>query len=419
MHIPRPVVGFVHLFLSFLAGGIFFGALFAGVTTFVAVGKSNLSLLWSIALSVISRVWHVFLFGLNETRLALRMDGKWQWREAWKTFKSKMGETRQAAAEGMDAIMQEKQLYAGVVGEPGLITAQYFLDRLLPFSLTTQMENALENSLENVKNDYIQKVTLEDFSTGGVSPELMEARAYDLGKDALAFDIDVKWESKVNAKMKVYTRRLGIKVPVKVRNPTFQGTARVVLSPLTKEPPGWGAILVSLASVPKITLDIQAAGGDMTKVPWLKKEIMKGLEQQIENNFLWPKRLVLPSLKVNPKTAPTVIPKKQLDALHTTDPLLQKETELEKNAALKDHASHMKPNVTEIPSSLKVLIGDGNTTVAVIGADNSTVAVNGATPSDVKPKKEGDHKILFAHKGNKTTWLNNLMPHYKNSTKTH
>lgn len=420
---PRPVIGFVHLFLSFVAGGMFFGALFAGFTTFVAVGKSNISQLWSIAKSVIHRVWTVFCFGLNETRLALRMDGKWQWREAWKVFQKKMGETRKAAAEGMDALKAENQLYAGVVGEPGLITAQYFLDRLMPFSLTTQMENALKNSLQGVKNDQIRRVSLEDFSTGGVPPQLLEARAYDLGKDALAFDVDVKWESKVYAKLKVTTRHLGIKVPVKVRNPTFEGTARVVMSPLTKEPPGWGAILVSLPSIPKIGLDVQAVGGDLTKVPWLKKEIMKGLQQQIQEQFLWPKRIVLPSLAV-PPTAKTVIPKKELDQLANTDPLLEKENTLEQSPALKDHVSEMKPDVSALSSSLQVSVGDGDD---VVNGNTKTQSVNGTTtvngkkaPISIidKGKKSKPFMSLIPHYNNSSKPFMNLIPHYKNSTKT-
>jgi len=190
---PRPVVGFIHLFLSFLAGGIFFSAVFAGFTTFIAVGGSNINKLWSIAKSVIHRTWLIFVAGLNEARLALRMDGKWQFAEAWKILQSKMGETRQAAAEGVDAIKAERDLYAGVVGQPGLITFQYFLDRLMPFSLTTQMEGALRNAMAGVKNDLIQRVELKEFSVGDVNPQLLEARSYDLGKEAGASEKEVSY----------------------------------------------------------------------------------------------------------------------------------------------------------------------------------------------------------------------------------
>lgn len=354
---PRPVVGFVHLFLSFLAGGILFTALFAGFTTFVAVGQSNLNQLWSIAKSVIHRTWTVFCIGLNEARLAIRMDGKWQWKQAWSILKTKLGETRQAAVEGVDAIKAERNLYATVVGQPGLITFQYFLNRLMPFSLSTQMEGALRNAMGGVRNDLIRRVDLLDFSVGDVYPQLLEARNYDLGKEAVALDVDVKWESHVYAKLNVVTRRLGVRVPVTVRNATFEGTARIELTPLTPTPPGWGAILVSLPSVPKIGLRVETIGGDVTKVPWLKKEILKLLQKAIQDQFLWPKRLVLPSVTVPPNSK-TVISYSQLEGLKSSDPLLTKQYLLEEKVALKDHVMKMKPNVTAVPESLDISLED-------------------------------------------------------------
>ena len=349
-------------------------SLFAGFTTFVAVGQSNIRQLWSIAKSVIHRTWTVFCVGLKEARLALRMDGKWQFAQAWKVLQYKLGETRQAAAEGVDAIKAERDLYAGVVGQPGLITAQYFLDRLMPFSLTTQMEGALRNAMANVKNDLIRRVDLLDFSVGDVYPQLLEARNYDLGKEAVAFDVDLKWNSHVYAKLNMVTRRLGVKVPVTVRNATFEGTARIELTPLTSTPPGWGAMLVSLPSVPKIGVRVEAIGSDVTKVPWLKKEILNGLQKSIEEQFLWPKRLVLPSLSV-PSNSKTVIPKSQLDGLQSSDPLLIKQYALEEKVALKDHVMKMKPNVTAVPESLQISLDDeeGNVTDGSGESDVGTI----------------------------------------------
>ena len=63
----------------------------------------------------------------------------------------------------------------------------------------------------------------------------------------------------------------------------------IELTPLVPEPPGHRAILLSLLKVPNIDLNEQVVHGDVMKVLWLKKEIMNGLEKQIEKQFLWPK----------------------------------------------------------------------------------------------------------------------------------
>ena len=47
------------------------------------------------------------------------------------------------AAEGVEAVKLEANLYAAVVGPPGLATLQYVLDRISPLSLSTELEAAL------------------------------------------------------------------------------------------------------------------------------------------------------------------------------------------------------------------------------------------------------------------------------------
>eukprot|EP00978_Attheya_sp_CCMP212_P040148 scaffold216092_cov61-Attheya_sp.AAC.1 len=54
------------------------------------------------------------------------------------------------------------------------------------------------------------------------------------------------------------------RVPVSIRTVSFNGVLRILLSPLIKEQPGFGALLVSLPSLPKIGLDVRVAGGEIT-----------------------------------------------------------------------------------------------------------------------------------------------------------
>lgn len=71
----------------------------------------------------------------------------------------------------------------------------------------------------------------------------MCGRGYDV-KDAMALDLDVEWLSKLEAKMKMTTKVGRVNIPVTVKNLRFEGTVRVVLTPLTNEPPGFGAVLI-------------------------------------------------------------------------------------------------------------------------------------------------------------------------------
>ena len=52
---------------------------------------------------------------------------------------------------------------------------------------------------------------------------------------------------------------------VTVRNLRFQGPVRVVVTHLSAEDPGFGAILFSLPTPPEVGLDVRIAGGEVTR----------------------------------------------------------------------------------------------------------------------------------------------------------
>ena len=152
----------------------------------------------------------------------------------------------------------------------------------------------MRDTLKEVKNPRMRKVTLRKFDAGGVPPKLQAARAYD-APDALAFDIDMSWSSELSAELELTTAGpLGARVPCSVANVRFAGPVRLIATPLVETPPGFGALLVSLPSVPRVGLDVKVAGGEVTKVPWLRQEIIDAIQESIAKDLLWPNRMVLP-----------------------------------------------------------------------------------------------------------------------------
>ena len=115
---------------------------------------------------------------------------------------------------------------------------------------------------------------------------------------------------------------IGAKIPVAVRNVRFEGPVRLVATPLLPSAPGFGALLVSLPTAPRLGLDVRVAGGEITKLPWLypprrgptprlqpprhspiggsspmvdrRDEITQAVQGALARDLLWPNRLVLP-----------------------------------------------------------------------------------------------------------------------------
>ena len=340
-------VGFFKLLTAFVLGGLFFSTAIAAVSACYAVGLQNVKVLWDVVKAVLQAVWLSFTAALGAAKAALLLSedraqrASWKWRAAWQVLKQELLKTRNTAVEGVAALRQEAALYAGAVGAPGLIPLQYVLDRFLPFSIAGALEKSLSESLTDISRQTrsIQNIKLTGFSVGTQAPILQAARVYELGSQAVAYDIDMDWKSDMEIKLTVYTAAGLARIPVTVKNIEFDGVIRVVFTPLIRDSPGFGAALVSFPKAPKVNLDVRVAGGDITKIPWLRSELVLAIQKGITDELLWPKRVVVPStvpvwagtgLKEKP-----VLSKEALVALQTSDPLLERERELAQQPVLR------------------------------------------------------------------------------------
>jgi len=109
-----------------------------------------------------------------------------------------------------------------------------------------------------------------------------------------------------------------------VKSIKFSGVVRVVLTPLLPDPPGYGAVLLSLPTSPQLSLDVKVLGGELTKVPFLKREITSMMQKSIRDQLLWPRRNVIPTLD----RGRVILDRSHLAQLQVMDPLLQAEEAL-------------------------------------------------------------------------------------------
>jgi hypothetical protein len=237
----------------------------------------------------------------------------------------------------------------------------------MPLSLSSIMEETLRKALTDFpKQRTIKKMTLANFSAGARAPVFQAARVYDVD-DALAFDYSVKWDSELDASVQIYTVGGLARVPVTLKNMKFEGTVRVILCPLVKMAPGYGAILMSFTKPPNINMDIRVLGGELTKLPFLKREITSAMQKGIADSLLWPRRTVIPSLFEGTKRP--LLTAKQLAELERTDPLLEAENALAEDPMLRSLHDTTIPmevgrmfrlsddtNSTETPEELEALM---------------------------------------------------------------
>ncbi|KAL1511441.1 hypothetical protein AB1Y20_006240 [Prymnesium parvum] len=339
---------FWQLVVAFVCGGVFVSTAFMLASSVYSLGYKNVKRIRSTFSMVVRRTWTITISMLGAATMALFRrsipgapcvaeeceDEEGRWAEAIAILRKGFSDARRTASQGVEAIKLELDLYSAQVGVPGLTTLQYIVDKLTPFRLEAVLQDALNQSLSEMQLGS-RKMVLRRFCIGGVPPQLLGARAYELERDALAFDFDVSWESAmlVNIDAVPFSQssvaNIGV-VPVSVRNVVFKGPVRVVVTHLMPDAPGYGALLVSLPSPPEIGLDVRIAGGEVTRVPWFRDELERALQRAIADEMSWPRRLVIPADKEGFIGVP-VLPPRVLDDLMVDDPLLRAERALVSN----------------------------------------------------------------------------------------
>ena len=322
---------------AFIAGGLFFSAAAAFAGAVYTYGEENVRYGLKLVRRMILRSWELFVAGLGAAKDEFLTPGagRKRWRKAWNRIGSGVLDARKAARESVEAIKAEARLQAFALGAPGLQFLNHIVDRLTPLKLAAACEEAIKGACADFQHPSARKLELKSFQMGAKPPQLKAARAYDVGKDAMAFDFDVKWQSELDASIEAYLKGpMGIQagsVPVSLKNARVEGTVRLVLTPLGSEGPGFGASLLSFAKKPAIGLDLRVAGGEVTKVPWLKKELEGGVLQGLEDTMLWPKRVVAPA---DDERGRPLLSAEKLAELVNDDPLLRLERELEEKRSV-------------------------------------------------------------------------------------
>ena len=265
-------------FLSFLFGGVFFSTALGVATIFISVGSSNVARAWRVFRFLASRVWSLVAATFAAVRASLKAEDQ-TWTDTRAVLEEGLIKTKKEVDESLRAFNEEKDFYAAAVGVPGLRTAQYVIDHMMPGLIAAKLEASLSQSIANVKHPNVKRMILKSVTAGKAAPLLTGARFYDVGEDDMAFDVDVTWESDIEAGMDVVPA-MGLpaeglaRVPVLIHDVKFSGTVRVLMAALSRREPGYGAIVLSFPDPPAIALDVRVGGGlEVNRVPWLRKAV--------------------------------------------------------------------------------------------------------------------------------------------------
>ncbi|GMH30684.1 hypothetical protein Nepgr_032527 [Nepenthes gracilis] len=157
------------------------------------------------------------------------------------------------------------------------------------------IRDSVEPILEEYRPIVLSSLKFSKLTLGTVAPQLTGVSIIEDGGDGVTMELELQWDGNPSIILDIKTR-LGVALPVQVKDIGFTGVFRLIFKPLVEEFPGFGAISYSLRQKKKLDLTLKVVGGDISSIPGLYEAIEGTIRDAIEDSITWPVRKIIPIL---------------------------------------------------------------------------------------------------------------------------
>ncbi|KGN60714.1 synaptotagmin-5 [Cucumis sativus] len=153
---------------------------------------------------------------------------------------------------------------------------------------------SVEPVLEQYRPIILSSLKFSRFTLGTVAPQLTGISIIeDGGTDGITMEFEMQWDGNQSIILDIKTR-LGVALPVQVKNLGFTGVFRLIFKPLVDEFPCFGAVCFSLRQKKKLDFTLKVIGGDISAIPGLYSALEGTIRDAVEDSITWPVRKVIP-----------------------------------------------------------------------------------------------------------------------------
>ncbi|KAG6662543.1 synaptotagmin-5-like isoform X1 [Carya illinoinensis] len=158
------------------------------------------------------------------------------------------------------------------------------------------IKTSVEPVLEQYRPIILSSLKFSKFTLGTVAPQFTGVSIIENGdQDGVTMELEMNWDGNPSIILDIKTR-LGLGLPVQVKNIGFTGVFRLIFKPLVEEFPCFGAVCCSLREKKNLDFTLKVVGGDISTVPGLQDSIESTIRDAIEDTLMWPARKVVPIL---------------------------------------------------------------------------------------------------------------------------
>ncbi|XP_043718624.1 synaptotagmin-5-like isoform X2 [Telopea speciosissima] len=150
----------------------------------------------------------------------------------------------------------------------------------------------VEPVLEQYRPVILASLKFSKLTLGTVAPQFTGVSIIEDGSEGITMELELKWDANPNIVLDIKTR-LGVGLPVQIKNIEFTGVFRLIFRPLVEEFPCFGAVCYSLREKKNLDLTLKIIGGE---IPGVRDAILETIQNAIEDTLHWPARKIIPIL---------------------------------------------------------------------------------------------------------------------------
>eukprot|EP00262_Sarcandra_glabra_P017682 TRINITY_DN6143_c0_g1_i1.p1 TRINITY_DN6143_c0_g1~~TRINITY_DN6143_c0_g1_i1.p1 ORF type:complete len:568 (-),score=106.91 TRINITY_DN6143_c0_g1_i1:214-1917(-) len=157
------------------------------------------------------------------------------------------------------------------------------------------IKNNVEPVLEQYRPSILSSLKFSKLTLGTVAPQFTGVSIIEDGGSGITMELELKWDGNPSIILDIRTK-VGVALPVQVKNIGFTGVFRLIFKPLVEELPCFGAVSYSLREKKKLDFTLKVVGGDISSIPGISDAIEETIRVAIEDSLTWPVRKVVPIL---------------------------------------------------------------------------------------------------------------------------
>ncbi|KAJ1273131.1 hypothetical protein BS78_06G256900 [Paspalum vaginatum] len=171
------------------------------------------------------------------------------------------------------------------------------LTKIWPFvndAASELIKTSVEPVLEQYRPIILASLKFSKLTLGTVAPQFTGISIIENNNESgIVMELEMNWDANPSIILDVKTR-LGVGLPIQVKDIGFTGLFRLIFKPLVEELPCFGAVCFSLRKKKKLDFRLKVIGGEISGIPGISDALEDTIKNAIEDSITWPVRKIIP-----------------------------------------------------------------------------------------------------------------------------